>query len=137
MGNCIGCDSIQPVVFVTRNDHGFHGEDEARVSGMLRCGLMRFHVLQRRPGEWVIRPIQFRELIRRSNTQTDVMILRAIFFIVGTLILAGVAISAGAQQITIPDPALDAAIRDALHKPIGPLTQQDLLTLTNSTTGPQ
>src|SRR4030095_14218724 len=86
---------------------------------------------KRRPEEWVIRAVQFRELIRRSNTQTDVMIIRAIYFILGTLILAGIAISARAQQITIPDQGLDAAIRDALRKPVEPLTQQDLLTLTN------
>lgn len=36
-----------------------------------------------------------------------------------------------AQEVTIPDPGLNAAIRDALQKPNGPLTEQDLLTLTN------
>ncbi|HTI97956.1 MAG TPA: SUMF1/EgtB/PvdO family nonheme iron enzyme [Dongiaceae bacterium] len=36
-----------------------------------------------------------------------------------------------AQEVTIPDPGLDAAIRDALQKPSGPLTEPDLLTLTN------
>ena len=55
------------------------------------------------------------------------MIMRAIYFILGTLILAGIAISARAQQIIIPDFGLDAAIRDALRKPTGPLT----LTLLN------
>src|SRR2546428_555134 len=32
--------------------------------------------------------------------------------------------------VTIPDPGLDAAIREALQKPSGPLTEQDLLSLT-------
>jgi len=36
-----------------------------------------------------------------------------------------------AQEVTIPDPGLNAAIREALDKPIGPLTEQDLLSLTN------
>jgi hypothetical protein len=57
--------------------------------------------------------------------------MRAINFVLATLILAGTAISARAQQITIPDAGLDAAIRDALRKPVGPLSQQDLLALTN------
>ena len=35
-----------------------------------------------------------------------------------------------AQEVTIPDPGLNAAIHDALHKPVGPLTQQDLAILT-------
>jgi hypothetical protein len=32
---------------------------------------------------------------------------------------------------SIPDPGLNAAIRDALRKPVGPLTAQDLMSLTN------
>src|SRR6266536_2093765 len=36
-----------------------------------------------------------------------------------------------AQEVSIPDPGLNAAIRDALQKPSGPLTEQDLLRLTN------
>src|SRR6516162_7726403 len=47
------------------------------------------------------------------------------------LICAGLLISARAQQVSIPDPGLDAAIRAALQKPTGPLTEQDLLSLTN------
>jgi internalin A len=38
---------------------------------------------------------------------------------------------APAQQISITDPGLDAAIRDTLQKPTGPLTEQDLLNLTD------
>ena len=36
-----------------------------------------------------------------------------------------------AQEVSIPDPGLNAAIREALQKPNGPLMQQDLLNLTN------
>jgi formylglycine-generating enzyme required for sulfatase activity len=36
-----------------------------------------------------------------------------------------------AQEVSIPDPALNTAIREALGKPAGPLTQQDMLSLTN------
>ena len=51
--------------------------------------------------------------------------------ILATLILAGCMTSTFAQEISIPDPGLNAAIRDALGKPGGPLTEQDLLSLTN------
>jgi len=46
------------------------------------------------------------------------------------LILA-CATTAPAQNVSIPDPGLNAVIRETLQKPIGPLTEQDLLTLTN------
>src|SRR5215471_14341703 len=36
-----------------------------------------------------------------------------------------------AQEVLVPDPGLNAAIRAALQKPTGPLTQQDLLSLTS------
>ena len=39
--------------------------------------------------------------------------------------------SATAQEVVIPDPGLDAAIREALQKPTGPLTEPDLLSLTH------
>src|SRR4051812_17707085 len=38
-----------------------------------------------------------------------------------------------AQEVTIADPGLNAAVRAALQKPNGPLTEQDLLGLTNLT----
>jgi formylglycine-generating enzyme required for sulfatase activity len=41
------------------------------------------------------------------------------------------AFSVAAQEISIPDPGLNAAIREMLQKPIEPLTQQDMLALTN------
>ena len=47
------------------------------------------------------------------------------------LTLTGFATSALAQEVTIPDSGLNAAIRDALNKPVGPLNEQDLLGLTN------
>ncbi len=34
-----------------------------------------------------------------------------------------------AQEVAIPDPGLNAAVRTALQKPVGPLTDQDLLSL--------
>jgi formylglycine-generating enzyme required for sulfatase activity len=52
-------------------------------------------------------------------------------FVPTLLILANVVASAPAQDVSIPDPGLNAAIREALQKPIGPLMQQDLLSLTN------
>jgi formylglycine-generating enzyme required for sulfatase activity len=36
-----------------------------------------------------------------------------------------------AQEVTIPDPNLNAVVREALGKPAGPLTQLDMLSLTN------
>ena len=36
-------------------------------------------------------------------------------------------VAALGQEVSIPDSGLDAAIRDALRKPTGPLTQQDML----------
>jgi hypothetical protein len=54
--------------------------------------------------------------------------MRAIFYAV---VLAGSITSALAQQVFIPDPCLNAAIRSALPIPTAPLTAQDLLNLTN------
>src|SRR5689334_624009 len=52
-------------------------------------------------------------------------------FTLANLILISLVAAALAQEVSIPDPGLNAAIRQALQKPIGPLTQQDLLGLTN------
>src|SRR6266567_8486158 len=57
--------------------------------------------------------------------------LRTTFHLVWGLVLAGFIVSTHAQEVTIPDPGLNAAIRAALQKPFGPLTEQDLLSLTN------
>jgi len=46
-------------------------------------------------------------------------------------VLASWVTSIRAQEVTIPDPGLNAAIRDALGLPTGPLTQPDLLNLAN------
>ena len=48
-----------------------------------------------------------------------------------TVILASCIASTSAQEISIPDSGLNSAIREALQKPGGPLTEQDLLSLTN------
>jgi formylglycine-generating enzyme required for sulfatase activity len=56
---------------------------------------------------------------------------RSILPIILSLVLTSVMPSALAQEVTIPDPGLNAAIREALQKPSGPLTAQDLLGLTN------
>ncbi|MDB6027170.1 MAG: hypothetical protein JWM68_3393 [Verrucomicrobiales bacterium] len=46
------------------------------------------------------------------------------------LMSMGFTVSTFAQDVSIPDPGLNAAIRDALQKPVGQLTQQDMLELT-------
>jgi len=55
---------------------------------------------------------------------------RTILNIILTLILLAFVISARGQEVSIPDPGLNAAVRDALQIPAGPLTQQALLALT-------
>src|SRR5437773_10310080 len=47
------------------------------------------------------------------------------------LILTSLANSTVAQDVQVPDPGLNAAIRDALGKSSGPLTVTDMLSLTN------
>ena len=47
------------------------------------------------------------------------------------LVLTSLMAMAQAQEVSIPDPGLNAAIRDALQKPAGPLMEQDLLSLVN------
>ena len=47
------------------------------------------------------------------------------------LILAGFVASTRAQGVSIPDPGLNASVRQALNKPVGPLTAQDMLALSN------
>jgi hypothetical protein len=47
------------------------------------------------------------------------MNLRIIFPIFATLALLGSEVSTHAQTVTIADAGLDAAIREALHKPAG------------------
>src|SRR5262249_8133753 len=57
--------------------------------------------------------------------------MKTIFWTILTLTLPGFVASGFAQEVTIPDPGLNAAIRETLHQAGGPLTQQDLLSLTN------
>src|SRR5438128_2222128 len=45
-------------------------------------------------------------------------------------LLALVSFASFAQEVSIPDPSLNAAVRTALQKPTGPLTEQDMLGLT-------
>src|SRR6185369_573488 len=52
------------------------------------------------------------------------------FRVLTLLVLLSFAAVSTAQDVTIPDPGLQSAIRDALQKPVGPLTEQDLLNLT-------
>src|SRR5438094_8187347 len=59
------------------------------------------------------------------------MKLKTVFRVVQALFLTSFTASTLAQEVSIPDPGLNAAIRAALQKPFGPLTEQDLLSLTN------
>ena len=72
--------------------------------------------------------------IRPSNapnlTQHPPRSPRALFALCALGILTCFVFSSGAQEVTIPDPGLNAAIRQALQKPNGPLTEPDLLGLT-------
>jgi formylglycine-generating enzyme required for sulfatase activity len=60
---------------------------------------------------------------------------KALFTLCGVGILSCFVFLAGAQEVSIPDPGLNAAIREALQKSSGPLTEQDLLSLTNLSAG--
>ena len=59
------------------------------------------------------------------------MKLRTVFRAVHALLFTSFMASTLAQEVSIPDPGLNAAIRSALHIPAAPLTAQDLLALTN------
>ncbi|MSU62452.1 MAG: hypothetical protein EXS31_08655 [Pedosphaera sp.] len=54
-----------------------------------------------------------------------------ILYCLALLTLTTFLTSVRAQEVAIPDPGLHAAIRDMLGKSTGPLTPQDLLSLTN------
>src|SRR5258708_12472066 len=66
-----------------------------------------------------------------SASPPTCMKLGTIFRVVQVLFLASFLTSALGQDVSIPDPGLNAAIRDTLGKPSGPLSQPDLLSLTN------
>jgi formylglycine-generating enzyme required for sulfatase activity len=61
--------------------------------------------------------------------KTVISVIRPVVLV--ALTLATWATSTRAQEVSIPDPGLNAAVRAALQKPTGPLTEQDLLSLTN------
>src|SRR5262245_57101588 len=52
-------------------------------------------------------------------------------FALMALLFAGFVASSRGQGVSVPDAGLNAAIREALQKPNGPLTEQDLLSLTD------
>jgi hypothetical protein len=56
--------------------------------------------------------------------------LRAVFHAIATPTLSGCITSTLVQGVSVPDSALFAVIRVVLQKPSGPLTEQDLLSLT-------
>ena len=60
--------------------------------------------------------------------------MKPLFRILHLLTLNGLLATAQAQEVSIPDAVLNAAIRYALQKPAGPLTAEDLLSLTNLST---
>src|SRR6185503_10831479 len=62
---------------------------------------------------------------------TRIQIIRSLVLVlVG---LANLVSSTFAQEVSIPDPNLNAVVRAALQKPNGPLTKLDMLGLTNLT----
>src|SRR5438477_13161429 len=58
-----------------------------------------------------------------------------IFSILALLLALGAALPGHGHEVSISDPGLNAAVREALQKPSGPLTQQDLLALTQLSAG--
>ena len=63
-----------------------------------------------------------------SNMKTIIHVQRIVLAMV---LLTRFVESAVAQEVSIPDAGLNAAIREALQKPNGPLTEEDLLSLTD------
>src|SRR4051794_25915646 len=59
--------------------------------------------------------------------------MRNFIKIIGILVLGGVLLTGRAQEVVIPDAGLNAAIREELKKAGGPLTVEDMLSLTNLT----
>jgi formylglycine-generating enzyme required for sulfatase activity len=54
---------------------------------------------------------------------------RILRHLIAAFTLAGLAVSTRPQEVSIPDPNLNAVVREALQKPTGPLTQQDMIGL--------
>ncbi len=63
------------------------------------------------------------------STPTSMIKLRTVLSVL-LLALISLLTPTSAQEVTIPDPGLNAAVRATLNKPVGPLTQQDMLGLT-------
>ena len=61
--------------------------------------------------------------------------LNSTLFFRKAALFACILYAAHAQEVSIPDPGLNVAIRQALQKPSGPLTESDLLSLTNLSAG--
>src|SRR6266480_2025570 len=59
------------------------------------------------------------------------MHFKLVVLIIQLLLAIAFTSSGTAQEVIIPDPGLDAAIREALQKPAGTLTVPDLLSVTN------
>ena len=57
--------------------------------------------------------------------------MKALSQILRLLVLASLMATTQAQVVSVPDPGLNAAILAALGKSAGPLTVQDMLSLTN------
>lgn len=87
----------------------------------------------------VCRPLKRREaLVLKSQShsgtkstlerQTNMMRIITNLFLVTAIAFSTAYLCA--QEILIPDPALNAVIREALQKPVGSLTEQDMLGLT-------
>src|SRR6185369_9741321 len=57
--------------------------------------------------------------------------MKTLLQILHALLLTSLMATARAQEVSIPDSRLNAAIREAMQKPSGPLTEQDMLSLTN------
>lgn len=55
--------------------------------------------------------------------------------IIRLLVFSGLSLLARGQQVSIPDAGLNAAVREELGKPDGPLTEQDMLSLTKLDAG--
>src|SRR4051812_25204082 len=64
------------------------------------------------------------------GSQTKVTNSNSIVFLWKAALLACILCSAGAQEVLVSDPGLNAAIRQALQNPSGLLTESDLLSLT-------
>jgi internalin A len=69
--------------------------------------------------------------MRPIAVQMTVIKSKSILKAVGAVVVLAQLHSSHAQEVTIPDPGLNATIREALQKPDEPLTEQDLLSLTN------